>query len=191
MVDENQEEREHVKGADDRRTRCRSRGRGRACSPAIRSNTTPPIAPPKPTRPATEPTMRAREQIGRQNHDQRGPRLLAEEGDAEQHDREVDRDVRDEDDERHHRRARAERDLARRVQRAAAPQQPAREPAAASARPRRPPRRGSRRSSRPASCRSRGRRRGTSAARTGRSTRRRHSGTCREPAPRPGRTTAG
>jgi hypothetical protein len=39
-----------------------------------------------------------------------GPRLLAEEGDAEEDDGELDGHVRDEDDERHDRRARAEGD---------------------------------------------------------------------------------
>ena len=57
--------------------------------------------------------MRRGKQIRRHDHHQRGPRLLAEERDAEEHDRDVGRGLRHEHDERHHRGAGAERDLAR------------------------------------------------------------------------------
>src|ERR1019366_6542988 len=71
-----------------------------------------------------------REDIGRQNHDQGGPGLLPGKRDAEQHDGNLDRRLRDEKDQWHHRRAGAQGELSREVQRAAALNEPAGKPAA-------------------------------------------------------------
>ena len=110
--------------------------------------------------------MRGGKQIGRHDHHQRRPRLLAEEGDAEQHDREVGGRMRDENDDRHHRRARAERDFSRHVSSDRPRWSSQLENQPPQRLPRPTPRMGSTRSSPPVSRRSRARRRGTSAART-------------------------
>src|SRR5262249_24051080 len=52
------------------------------------------------------------EEVRRHHHHERGPRLLAEERETEDHDRPLDRYARDEHDDRHHRRAQAEGELA-------------------------------------------------------------------------------
>ena len=88
------------------------------------------MAPPKPTRPATEPTTLSWEKIGGKHHYQGGPRLLSEIRQAEYRKRPCHRKPRYQQDGRHHRRTQSERQLSRHAQREFAPHQVTRKPSA-------------------------------------------------------------
>src|SRR6202012_1207404 len=75
------------------------------------------------------PDRRQWKDIGRQRHDEAGPGLLAEEGNAEKCEREAHRNVRYQDHSRHECGAQTEHQLAREVEGVSAPQKITRKPA--------------------------------------------------------------